>query len=91
MRGKRQKRKGQIMRKMQSKKKKNGSDLLPEYQFDYSKMKTNRFAKRLAKQKIVFLDPDVAKIFSNGKIVNETLRAIGNIIPKSSPQRKKSA
>lgn len=79
------------MKKISSKKNGNDSDLLPEYRFDYSKMKPNRFARRLAKQKIIILDPDVAKVFPNGKIVNDTLRAIVNIIPKHSTRHKKSA
>ncbi|MDE3058217.1 MAG: hypothetical protein KGJ59_09710 [Bacteroidota bacterium] len=79
------------MKRTSSKKNHHYSDLLPEYRFDYSKMKPNRFAQRLTGQKIVVLDPDVAKVFPNEKIVNETLRALVNIIPKNSVQRKKSA
>lgn len=79
------------MKKPLSKKKNDHSDLLPEYKFDYSKMKPNKFAQRLWKQKIVRLDPDVAKVFSNGKQVNDALRASVNIMPKRSIQRRKSA
>lgn len=79
------------MKKTSSKKNRDNSDLLPEYKFDYSKMKPNKFAQRLWKQKIVRLDPDVAKVFSNGKQVNDALRAIVNIMPKRTIQRRKSA
>jgi len=72
-------------------------ELLPEYRLDFSKARPNRFAKRNIGQKIILLDPDVAKVFPDGKTVNDTLRAIVNIIPlrgrrpKHSTQRKKSA
>ncbi|KAF0138463.1 MAG: hypothetical protein FD122_3785 [Stygiobacter sp.] len=85
---KQQRQKELIMKKTNNKQ---PSDLLPEYRFDYSKMKPNHFAQKLKSQKIILLDPDVAKVFPNGKIVNDTLRAIANIIPKHSSQRKKSA
>lgn len=90
MQGKQQKEKGWIMKKVSSKKNHSDSDLLPEYKFDYSKMKPNRFAQKLGKRKIILLDADVAKIFPNGKVVNDALRAIVNIIPKHSTQRKTS-
>lgn len=50
-------------------------DMLPEYNFDYSKAKTNRFAN---KQPLitVTLDPDVAAAFQNSAAVNEALRAM---------------
>ena len=40
--------------------------LLPEYEFDYSKAKPNRFAERRAEAnlKVVVLDVDVAQVFS---------------------------
>ncbi len=79
------------MKRTVSKKRNDDSDLLPEYKLDYSKMKPNKFAQRLWKQKIVRLDPDVAKVFSNGKQVNDALRAIVNIMPKRSIPRRKSA
>ena len=52
-------------------------DLLPEYDFDYSQAKPNRFAARLAGDRvIVVLDPDVAAVFSTADSVNAMLRAI---------------
>ncbi len=79
------------MKKTSFSRKHKHSDLLPEYRFDYSKMKPNRFAQKLAKQKLILLDPDIAKIFPDGKIVNDTLRALVKIVPKQSLQRKVSA
>ncbi|MDD5214495.1 MAG: hypothetical protein PHQ03_03020 [Methylococcales bacterium] len=54
-------------------------DLLPEYHFDYSKAKPNRFAKQVVN---VTLDDDVAKIFTNSDAVNRALRAILTALPK---------
>ncbi len=65
-------------------------ELLPEYRIDYSKAKPNRFAKKLSNQKMILLDPDIAKVFPNGKAVNDALRAIVNVIPKTSGARKTS-
>lgn len=55
-------------------------DLLPEYNFDYSKAKPNRFAQ----QKVinVILDEDVAQIFNTSESVNRALRAILTALPK---------
>lgn len=65
-------------------------ELMPEYKLDYSIAKPNRFAHKLGKRKIILLDADVAKIFPNGKLVNDTLRAILKIVPKQSLHRKVS-
>ena len=53
-------------------------DLLPEYQFDYSKAKPNRFAKQI----VVTLDEDVARVFSTPDAVNRALRAILAALPQ---------
>jgi len=57
-------------------------DMLPEYDFDYSKAKPNRFAQQ-TKQITVTLEPDVAKVFTNSEAVNKALRAILTAIPNS--------
>jgi hypothetical protein len=57
----------------------NTEDLLPEYNFDYSKAKPNRSAKKTIN---VTLDEDVAKIFTNSESVNKALRAILTVLPK---------
>ena len=54
-------------------------DLLPEYDFDYSKAKPNRFAKQVVN---VTLDEDVAKVFTTSDAVNKALRAILTALPK---------
>ncbi len=57
----------------------NTEDLLPEYNFDYSKAKPNRFAPKVIN---VTLDEDVAKVFTNSESVNKALRAILTALPK---------
>jgi hypothetical protein len=58
-------------------------DMLPEYNFDYSKARSNRFATFTDKNITVKLEPDVAKIFKTSEDVNKALRAIISAIPKS--------
>ena len=57
----------------------NPDDLLPEYNFDYSKAKANRFAKIVIN---VTLDDDVATIFNTSESINNALRAILTALPK---------
>lgn len=53
------------------------ADLAPEYRFDYSKAKPNRFAARTQPGSIaVLLDADVARVFESAESVNDVLRAL---------------
>lgn len=61
---------------------KNADDLLPEYTFDYAKVKPNRFAGRMADRMVVVLDPDVAQVFTTPDSVNTALRALISAMPK---------
>ncbi len=57
-------------------------DLQPEYKFDYSKARPNRFAKRVTEDSvIVVLDPDVAQVFTSSEAVNAVLRALIQNMP----------
>jgi hypothetical protein len=59
-------------------------DLLPEYRFDYSKARPNRFAGRLKRgSRAVVLDPDVAAVFSTPESVNAVLRALIETMPQT--------
>jgi hypothetical protein len=59
-------------------------DLLPEYDFDYSKARPNRFANQTQKFPVtVTLDPDVAEVFTTSEAVNHALRALISAIPKT--------
>ena len=57
-------------------------DLLPEYNFDYSKARPNRFATSSDRTITVKLEPDVARFFQSSDEVNRVLRAIISVIPK---------
>lgn len=60
----------------------------PEYNFDYSNAKPNRFAGRIAKDRlVVLLDPEVSKVFTDSESVNTVLRALIRALPKS-PKRE---
>jgi hypothetical protein len=63
--------------------KQNRSDeLRPEYRFDYSKAKPNRFAARTRPGSVaILLDPDVARFFKNAESVNAVLRALITTMP----------
>jgi len=58
-------------------------ELLPEYRFDYSKARPNRFASRAASAPTtVALDPDVAAVFTSQEAVNAVLRALIQTMPR---------
>lgn len=60
-------------------------DVLPEYRFDYSKARPNRFAARMKEgSRAVVLDPDVAAVFSTTESVNAVLRALIETMPRNS-------
>jgi hypothetical protein len=63
-------------------------ELRPEYRFDYSKSRENRFAGRSQGERlVVVLDPDVAEVFKTPESVNEVLRAlIATMPPKPEPK-----
>jgi hypothetical protein len=53
----------------------NKEEMSPEYKFDYSKAKPNRFADKYRRnQRTVVLDSDVAENFPSSESVNEALR-----------------
>ena len=60
-------------------------DMLPEYKFDYSKAKPNRFAGRISKERlVVLLDPEVSEVFTTPESVNTVLRALITVMPPTS-------
>ena len=60
-------------------------DLLAEYRFDYRKARPNRFANRVDQKRLVItLDPDVCQVFTTSESVNSVLRALIEVMPKSS-------
>ena len=63
------------------KKKAAGSEMRAEY--DFRKGVRGKYTKRFAEgSNVVVLDPDVAGMFPDSKIVNDTLRAVARIAQK---------
>ncbi len=59
-----------------------GDDLLTEYQFDYNKARPNRFAVSCPPGgRLVVLEPDIARVFTNAESVNSVLRALIATMP----------
>lgn len=60
-------------------------DLIPEYAFDYTKAKTNRFPKKQPMgSRTVQIDPDVAAVVATSESVNAILRALIQNMPVAS-------
>ncbi len=58
--------------------------MLPEYDFDYGKARPNRFATEANKDRLmVLLDPDVSEVFTTPESVNQVLRALIAMVPKT--------
>jgi hypothetical protein len=59
-----------------------GDALRPEYHFDYRKAKANRFAGKTQPESVaILLDPDVARYFEGGELINSLLRALMTALP----------
>lgn len=57
-------------------------DLLPHYEFDYSKAKPNPFAASCPPGgRLVVLEADVAEVFTTAEEVNSVLRALITTMP----------
>jgi hypothetical protein len=58
-------------------------DLLPEYRFDYTKARPNRFAEDIAEGSlVVVLEPELAQVFKTSEQVKAILRAIADTMPQ---------
>ncbi len=58
-------------------------ELRPEYHFDYTKAKPNRFAARTRKGPlVVVLDEDITRVFKTPESVKAVLRAIVSTMPR---------
>ncbi|HKZ02949.1 MAG TPA: hypothetical protein VJ180_11945 [Pyrinomonadaceae bacterium] len=67
------------------------NDMRPEYRFNYSKARPNRFASRAGQPPLVVLvEPDVAKVFTTGESVNRALRALITALPKAAGSKSLS-
>lgn len=60
------------------KKDKKQDELLPEYDFDYSKATRGKYSKKLIDEgsNIIVLEPDIADAFHDSESVNKALRSL---------------
>ena len=64
-------------------------DLRPEYDFDYSRAKPNRFAAEFTEDCVaVVLEPDVAAVFRDSAKVNALLRSVISALPDATLESK---
>jgi len=63
---------------MKKAKSQEGDELRPEYKrSDFGVLVRGKYAARLAEESnVVVLEPEVAKVFPNAKVVNEALRGL---------------
>lgn len=63
-------------------------DMLPEYDFDYSKARPNRFAGKISEERlVVVLDPEVSQVFTTAESVNAVLRALVAALPNGAKRK----
>ena len=75
------------MKKTPETQRSDAGDMRPEYRFDYSRAKPNRFASRMERPVVaVVLEPEVAAVFDSSAKVNAQLRSA-----ITGPKRQKSA
>lgn len=64
------------------------SEMLPEYDFDYSKARPNRFAGKISEERlVVVLDPEVSQVFTTAESVNAVLRALVAALPNGAKRK----
>lgn len=57
-------------------------DMSPEYHFDYSKARPNRFAEGIAEGSlVVVLEPELAQVYKTPERVKAILKAIAQAMP----------
>jgi len=62
-------------------------ELREEYAFDYRKAKPNRFAAELPSGgRVIYLDPEVAAVFTDSAQVNRLLKALLSTMPSADPK-----
>lgn len=66
-------------------------DLLPEYDLDYTKAKSNRFALHEPRRTVAVLDEDLSQVFTTPEAVNRALRALIEAMPMPAKPDKDAA
>ncbi len=65
-------------------------DMLPEYNFDYSKSRPNRFAGKISEGRmVVLLDAEVTAYFTTPDAVNSVLKALVTTLPAKQKMARK--
>ena len=68
-----------------------GTDIRPQYRFDYRTAKPNRFAGQVPKNAVaVVLAPDVTSVFSSSESVNSFLRSVIKAMPPRGKASRKA-
>ncbi|MBP6823714.1 MAG: hypothetical protein KA368_19345 [Acidobacteria bacterium] len=63
-------------------------EMLPEYDFDYSKARPNRFAGKISEEwLVVVLAPEVSQVFTTAESVNAVLRALVAALPNGATRK----
>ena len=66
-------------------------DLREEYQFEYKQARRNRFASDLPPGgRVVYLEPEVAAVFTDSAQVNRLLRAVLAAVPPTASAKEPS-
>jgi hypothetical protein len=74
----------EVMKKAREK----NNEMLKEY--DFSQGVRGKYARRYARgTNVIVLEPDVAKVFPNAKVVNSSLRSLAEIIRRRKSLAKK--
>lgn len=74
------------------KKIRNKDELLPEYDFDYTKATRGKYYKKLMNEgsNIIVLEPDIADVFHDSESVNKALRSLLEIARSTAVSPNKS-
>lgn len=65
-------------------------ELRPEYQFDYTSSRPNRFAGQMRGDVVaVVLESDVAEFFHSSEAVNQLLRSVISALPERERRAKR--
>ena len=64
-------------------------EMQEEYDFEYRKARSNRFADHIDKSSlVVVIEPDISKVFTTPESVNTALRAIIAAMPKTAKSKE---
>ena len=62
-----------------------------EYRLDYGESRPNRFARATGEgAALVVLDPDVAEVFNTSESVNELLRSVIAVLPRTATPKRRA-